>query len=233
MAERHSHLLTVDTTAALVVDVQENFRAHIAGFEEMVASTCLLLKALDRLGVPVAISEQYPQGLGRTVDEISQLAGAAPTFEKLEVSSCAAAGWSELPSEYLDRPAFVVVGIETHVCVSQTTHDLLAAGKNVHVVADAVGSRDPWQKELALRRLERAGAVVTSVEMALFELLGTAGTPEFRDVQRLIKEHDAAVVRRDAAAVAVRRDAAAGGNSAAGLAGVDDGSATPRMEAAR
>lgn len=189
--ERHPDLLSVGSTAAFVVDVQENFRAHIHEFEAMVAATCLLLRGLDRLGVPVVISEQYPQGLGRTIEEIAELTPGAARFEKLEISSVAAPGWAQLPAEVREAPSVLVVGIEAHVCVNQTVHDLLHIGRRVHVVSDAIGARDPLQKQAALQQLARAGAKVTTVEMALFELLGCAGTPEFKDIQRLIKVYDA------------------------------------------
>jgi nicotinamidase-related amidase len=197
MADRHPDLLSADKCALFVVDVQENFRPHIAGFEAMVDAQKLLIAGFTELGVPVGYSEQYPRGLGQTVPELTELLGDAPMFEKVEISSCAAPGWSQLPAEVTGREQIVIVGIETHVCVSQTVHDLLHQGKKVHVVADAVGSRDPWQREMALERLARAGAVVTTAETVLFELLNVAGTPEFKAVQRLIKQHDAA--RREGA----------------------------------
>jgi len=190
--DRHPNLLSVDTSALFVVDVQENFRAHIPGFERMVAAIRLLVQGAQRLAVPVGVSEQYPQGLGHTVPELQELLGEAALFEKLEISSCAAPAWHDLPAALLARQAFVIVGIEAHVCVNQTVHDLLHQGKRVHIPADAVGARDPWQRERALARLEGAGAVITTTETVLFEWLRVAGTPEFKDVQRLIKEHDAA-----------------------------------------
>lgn len=189
---RHPDLLTVGNTAAFVVDVQERFRPHIHGFDEMVAAIKLLIRACNEIGVPVAASEQYPEGLGVTVPELAELltAAHAPLFSKMEISSCAADGWDAQPENIRDADTFIVVGIETHVCVNQTVHDLLERGKRVHVVADAVGSRDPWQREVALERLSKAGATITSVEMAIFELLGTAGTAQFKSVQKLIKEFD-------------------------------------------
>lgn len=191
ISERHPDLLTVGNTAAFVVDVQERFRPHIHGFEEMVAAIRLLLRGCHQIGVPVASSEQYPEGLGATVPELAELLGDAPMFSKMEISSCAAPGWNAQPAEIRDADTVIVVGIETHVCVNQTVHDLLARGKRVHVVADAVGSRDPWQREVALERLSRAGATITTVEMALFELLEVAGSENFKAVQKLIKEFDA------------------------------------------
>lgn len=195
MAPRHSQLLSVDTTAALVVDVQEQFRPHIHGVDEMIAAICLLLRGCSELGVPIAVSEQYPKGLGRTVEEIEAViahtSSPVSRMEKLEISSCAAESWEQLGSAITERPQLLVVGIETHVCVLQTVLDALARGTQVHVVADAVGSRDPWQREIALERMSQAGAIITSVEMALFELLECAGTPQFKAVQQLIKAHDA------------------------------------------
>lgn len=191
ISERHPDLLSTGSTGLFVVDVQEAFRAHIHEFDAMVAAIQLMTRGCRELGVLIAGSEQYPQGLGATVPEVLEaLDGDAPIFEKLEISSVAAPGWESLPADFRSRPAMIVVGIEAHVCVSQTVHDLLNAGYRVHVVADAVGSRDPWQREMALERLARAGATVTTVEMALFELVGIAGTDLFKAVQRLIKEHD-------------------------------------------
>lgn len=198
MPDRHPDLLTRARSALFVVDVQERFREHVHGFDGMVAAIALLIRGASRLGVPVAYSEQYPEGLGHTVTELRDvLPSDAAGFEKLEISSCAAPGWQQVPAHVREREAVVVVGIEAHVCVAQTVLDLLHAGRRVHVPADAVASRDPWQRDAALERLARAGATVTTVEMALFELLGCAGSQEFKDVQRMIKEHDADIARRE------------------------------------
>ena len=198
MATRHPDIAHAATSALLIVDVQEAFRAHIADFARMVDVINLVTRACLRLDVPIAISEQYPQGLGATVPEIDDVfngVSARPyRFEKLEISSVEAPGWTQAPAAVASAETIIIVGIETHVCVAQTVLDLLAAGENrtVQVVADAVASRDPWQRDVALERLSRAGAVVTSAEAVMFELLGVAGTPEFKDIQRLIKTHDAA-----------------------------------------
>jgi nicotinamidase-related amidase len=181
----------VDSTALLVVDVQEGFRSHIHDFDAMVAAICLMIDGAQELGLPIIASEQYPQGLGHTVPEIQERLENAHRFEKLEISSAAAPPWEALPVSVRERDAFVVVGIETHVCVNQTTHDLLHMGARVHVPADAVSSRDPWQRDIALERLSKVGATVTTVEAALFDLLECAGTDRFKSVQRLIKQHDA------------------------------------------
>jgi nicotinamidase-related amidase len=127
------------------------------------------------------VTEQYPKGLGATVTEVSEhLDGIAP-LEKVVFSACRADGF-----DLAGRDQALVCGIEAHVCVSQTAHDLLDRGVEVHVAADAASSRTPANREVGLRKMERAGAIVTSVEAALFELVGRAGTEEFKTVQRLV-----------------------------------------------
>ena len=171
-------LLERNRAALLVVDVQEGFRSYesFAG----VASACAkLVQAARILELPTVVSEQYPKGLGHTAPEIGLL--RERRIEKTVFSAARAEGF-----DLGERDQAIVCGIEAHVCVSQTVHDLLDRGIAVHVPADAVGSRHPVDYERALERLERAGAVVSTVEAALFELLERAGTPEFKAVQKLI-----------------------------------------------
>jgi nicotinamidase-related amidase len=171
-------LLERDRATLVVVDVQEGFRPY-ASFLGVADASRKLLEGARILGLPRLVSEQYPKGLGHTAPEVG-IADERP-IEKTVFSAARAEGF------HLDgRSQAVVCGIETHVCVSQTVHDLLAQGVEVHVPADAVGSRHRIDYERALERLERAGAVVTTVEAALFELLERAGTPEFKTVQKLI-----------------------------------------------
>jgi nicotinamidase-related amidase len=162
----------------VVVDVQEGFRPY-ESFAGVADACAKLVQAARILDVPRVVSEQYPKGLGHTAPEVGLEDEVA--IEKSVFSAARAEGF-DLGS----RDQAVVCGIETHVCVSQTVHDLLDRGVEVHVPADAVGSRHGIDYERGLERLERAGAVVTTVEAALFELLGRAGTPEFKAVQKLI-----------------------------------------------
>ena len=171
-------LLARDRAALVVVDVQEGFRAY-ASFERVAAASAKLLAAARILEVPVVVSEQYPKGLGHTAAEVG-LEDERP-LEKTVFSAVRAEGF-----DLAGRDQAVVCGIETHVCVSQTAHDLLERGVQVHIPADAVGSRHAIDYERGLERLERAGAVVSTVEAALFELLERAGTPEFKAIQKLI-----------------------------------------------
>ncbi|HTR88752.1 MAG TPA: isochorismatase family protein [Solirubrobacteraceae bacterium] len=171
-------LLERERAALVVIDVQEGFRPY-ASFQAVALATAKLLRGARTLGLPRIVSEQYPRGLGATAPEVG-LEDERP-IEKTVFSAARAEGF-----ELQGREQAIVCGIETHVCVSQTVHDLLDRGVQVHVPADAVGSRHQIDHERALQRLERAGAVVTTVEAALFELLKRAGTPEFKTVQKLI-----------------------------------------------
>ena len=171
-------LLSREQAALVVVDIQEGFRPYDA-FAQVAESSAKLLQAARILALPVLVSEQYPKGLGHTAPEVG-LQGE-PRVEKTVFSAARAEGF-----DLGDARQALVCGIETHVCVSQTVHDLLDRGLEVHVPADAVGSRHRVDYERGLERMERAGAVVTTVEAALFELLERAGTPEFKAVQKLI-----------------------------------------------
>jgi nicotinamidase-related amidase len=171
-------LLVRDRAALVVVDVQEAFRRYDS-FAPTAEACSKLLSAARILELPALVSEQYPKGLGHTAPEVG--VEREPVIEKT-VFSAARADKFDLGG----RDQAIVCGIETHVCVSQTVHDLLAQGVEVHVPADAVASRHALDYERGLERLERAGAVVSTVESALFELLERAGTPEFKAVQKLI-----------------------------------------------
>ncbi len=171
-------LLERHRAALVIVDVQEGFRSYDT-FAEVARACAKLLQGARILQVPALVSEQYPKGLGHTVPEVGL--EDEPRIEKTVFSAARADGFDLDSAEQV-----IVCGIEAHVCVSQTVHDLLADGLEVHVPADAVGSRHPLDCQMGLERMERAGAVVGTVEAALFELLERAGTPEFKAVQKLI-----------------------------------------------
>jgi nicotinamidase-related amidase len=171
-------LLSCHRTLLIVVDVQEGFRSYET-FDQVAAACSKLLQGARIMEVPALVSEQYPKGLGHTAPEVGL--EDEPLIEKTVFSAVRAEGFR------LDgRDQAVVCGIETHVCVSQTVHDLLQRGIEVHVPADAVGSRHELDYTRGLERLDRSGAVVTTVEAVLFELLERAGTPEFKAVQSLV-----------------------------------------------
>jgi nicotinamidase-related amidase len=177
--------LDSDRAALVVVDVQEAFRKALPDFERIAAAIATLIRGAEALGVPVIVTEQYPKGLGRTAPEIAEhLPDGTEPLEKMCFSAAEAEGF-----ELGGRDQALVCGIETHVCVNQTVLDLLDSGAEVHLAEDAVGSRFEENKLVGLRKMERAGAVLTSVETALFELLGRAGTDEFKLIQRLILDY--------------------------------------------
>lgn len=173
-----------DRAALVVIDVQEGFRKAIPGFDAIAAATATMVRGAATLGLPIIVTEQYPKGLGATVEEVAaHLPDGAEPLAKTVFSAAAADGF-----DLAGREQAIVCGIETHVCVNQTSLELLDRGLEVHVVADAVGSRSAANRELGLAKLERAGAWISSVETALFELLGGAGSDEFKVVQRLVLE---------------------------------------------
>ncbi|HEX6117094.1 MAG TPA: isochorismatase family protein [Solirubrobacterales bacterium] len=172
-----------ERTALVVIDVQEAFRKALPDFGAVAAASAKLVEGAKAMGVPVIVTEQYPKGLGATVPEVADhLPEDAEPVEKLCFSAAEAKGF-----DLGDRDQALVCGIETHVCVNQTVLDLLGRGVETHVAEDAVGSRTAENKQLGLHKMERAGAVVTSIEAALFELLRGSDAPEFKQVQALVK----------------------------------------------
>ena len=177
--------LDADRAALVVIDVQEGFRPAVPDFERVASAVATLARGAGSIGIPVVVTEQYPKGLGETVPEV---AGALPEgtkpLDKVVFAASTAEGFDLAGCDQA-----LLCGIETHVCVNQTALDLLDRGVQVHVAEDAVGSRFEENKSVGLRKMERAGAVMTSVETALFELLGRAGTDEFKEVQKLVLEY--------------------------------------------
>jgi nicotinamidase-related amidase len=171
--------------ALAVIDVQEAFRPAVLDFDRVAANIGVLVQGARVLGLPVLVTEQYPTGLGETVPEVAQHLDGVERLEKTSFSAVGADGFQAALPDMRDQ--VLLCGIEAHVCVNQTAEDLLGAGHEVHVVGDAVTSRTAENRDLGLRKMERSGAVLTSVETALFELLREAGTPEFKEIQRLIK----------------------------------------------
>jgi nicotinamidase-related amidase len=183
---RHPNLLHNENALLLIIDVQERFRDHIHDFEGMVENIGKLIEASKILNLPVVITEQYPKGLGKSVPEIRQKLGPNQQFEKTEFSSCQNQDVMDALQKS-GRHQIIVCGIEAHVCVNQTVHDLLASNYQVHVVVDAVSSRFFADKELGLAKMYAAGALPSCVEMALLELVADSAAQTFKPVQTLIK----------------------------------------------
>lgn len=175
-------LIERDQSALLVVDIQERLLPHIHDGQAVLDNAVWLVQVAQRLDVPVMVSEQYPKGIGPTVAVLRGLTSPEQVGEKLHFSCVAAKCLERLPGA--GRPQVVVAGTESHVCVLQTVLDLRGQGREVFVVADAVGSRKPADKELALARMRSHGIHIVSREMVAFEWLKQAGTEEFREVSR-------------------------------------------------
>ena len=172
----------------VVVDVQQRlFNAMDAERrDDMVANVKILVSVARRLGVPVLVTEQYPKGLGPTLPEVRALLGDTPAFEKTAFSCAGAEGFMDR-LRMLGAERVVLAGIEAHVCVLLTALDLLARGLRVSIVADAVCSRRPASLETGLAEARQAGAVITSTETLVFQLLGSADNEAFRELSALLR----------------------------------------------
>jgi nicotinamidase-related amidase len=177
--------LDPNRAALIVIDVQEGFRKAVPGFDEVATACGVLGAGAGEIGIPIVITEQYPKGLGATASEVTdRMPHGLEPVEKLRFSAAEAEGFN-----LGGRDQALVCGIEAHVCVNQTVLDLLEEGIETHVAADAVGSRTDANRTLGLAKMERAGAVVSSVETALFELLRGSDAPAFKRVQQLVIEY--------------------------------------------
>lgn len=169
----------------LIVDVQERLMPSIAQMRTVLGRILLLMKAAKRLGVPMVATEHWPENIGPVASAVKAVVGEAGIFVKRHFDATGEAGFTQRLDK--NRPQVIVCGTEAHVCVLQTTLGLLADGMAPMVVADAVGSREPADRDVALTRLRDAGVAVVSAEMVVFEWLEKAGTPEFKDLITLLK----------------------------------------------
>jgi nicotinamidase-related amidase len=183
---KSNNRLRPSNSVLVVIDIQDKLLPKIGRAEEVVRNAGFLIDAAALLEVPVKATEQYPKGLGPMTAEIARRL-PSPLPSKTTFSCCGAGTFLE-ELEMLQRPNVVLAGIETHVCVMQTAFDLIEAGLHVHVVIDALASRFPIDHDTALRRLEKAGAIPTTVESVAFEWLADASHPHFKAVSKLIVE---------------------------------------------
>lgn len=167
---------------ALVVDYQEKLVPVMQESEQLIHNSAILLEGLKTLDVPMVITQQYTKGLGTTVKEITEAVGHEEHIEKLTFSA-----YNGVKPYIREKKYIIVCGIETHICVLQTVIDLKAAGYVPVLVADCVSSRKVKDREVALERIRQAGAIVTTYESLLFELLKEAGTEQSKKIQKLIR----------------------------------------------
>lgn len=183
--QRSPELMSRGDSALLVVDVQEKLIRLIPGHERIIWNVRRLIDGAKLLGVRTFATEQYPQGLGPTVAELAGRLGPIPGKVAFSCQGC-----EETVAALAGTGIYKVLlaGIETHVCIQQTALDLIAAGYRVYLAVDAAGTRFPIDHEIALRRLESAGATLTTTEAALFEWCEKSGTPEFKQISGLVRE---------------------------------------------
>ena len=183
---RHERILERERSLLLVIDLQDSYRGKIHEEERLVRGVGRLSAAAEILSVPVLLTEQYPKGLGATREDVAtHLPAATERFEKTSFSALGAPGLAEALGR-LGRDQIVVAGVETHVCVNQTAHDLLAQGLQVHLVRDAIGARFALEDEAGFAKMLGSGACPASSEQVLFEWLERAGTAEFKAIHSLV-----------------------------------------------
>lgn len=175
-------LIDTDRSMLLVLDLQEKLLPVIAENERVVGNVAWLVRIARKLGVPVAATEQYPKGLGPTEKSVRELFPEGAIASKNHFSAVAAQVLRTLPGA--DRAQVVVVGLEAHVCVVQTTLELLEEGREVYVVADCIGWRHELDARMAFARMQQEGARIVTREMVAYEWLGEAGTPRFREIAK-------------------------------------------------
>jgi nicotinamidase-related amidase len=184
---RSPDLLSSRESLLFAVDLQERLLPQIDDHETVVANCVRLLQAANLFEIPIALSEQYPKGLGPTAPAVtSALPESVVLSEKLRFSGAEATGWPAAGERNDGRQQVALAGIETHICILQTALDLLSRGYRVYVVADAVSSRRRLDHDVALARLRDSGAVVTTAESVLFEWCETAEALQFKAMRNLI-----------------------------------------------
>ncbi|HLV19144.1 MAG TPA: hydrolase [Pseudomonas sp.] len=178
-------LMRADHSTLLVIDIQERLCPALHNAEALVENSAWLIQVARRMNVPVLVSEQYPKGLGPTVAALRPLLEGIEPVEKLRFSTAREKALLAQPGG--ERRQFVVCGAETHVCVLQTVLELLELGREVFVVEEAVTSRTPANKQLALERMRQAGAEIVSREMVAFEWLDKAGSELFKEISKMVR----------------------------------------------
>lgn len=179
--------LRPERTALLLIDLQERLLPAIAGRERILKNSLLLVALAQRLHIPMVLTTQYRQGLGAVAPEVLGAAGGAEPLDKVTFGCFWNEAFLKRMDEMADRDQLLIAGVETHICVCQTVLGALEKSYAAHVVCDAVGSRSEANHEIGLARMERAGALLSSTEMAVYELLGRSDTATFKEMLPLLK----------------------------------------------
>jgi nicotinamidase-related amidase len=185
--EAARRLLRPEDCTLAVIDIQEKLLPPIWERERMVRNSQLLIRMALAMNLPILVSTQYAKGLGQTIPEIASLLPDVNVIDKLEFGCFGNGEYCSVVSKVSDRNTLLLCGMETHICVMQTGLGALNQGMNVHVAADAVSSRTELNWKLGLGRMQAAGAVISSTEMMLYELMGKSGTATFKEMLKYIK----------------------------------------------
>jgi nicotinamidase-related amidase len=185
--EAARRLLRAEECALAVVDIQEKLLPSIWEKERVVRNAQVLIRAAEAMDIPVVVTTQYVKGLGPVVPEIASLLPETTPIEKLEFGCFGNDAFCSAVGQLAGRNTLLVCGIETHICVMQTALGALNQRMNVHVAADAVSSRTELNWTLGLQRMRDAGAVISSTEMMIYELMGKSGTATFKEMLKWIK----------------------------------------------
>jgi nicotinamidase-related amidase len=175
-----------ENTIGVVIDIQSRLYPIIQGNEEITRNNRILIRGLQVLNIPIVVTQQYTKGLGETIPEIAEVLGEYEHIEKMAFSCCDEPRFNE-DLALASKMYVIVTGIEAHVCVMQTVNDLIRQGYIPVVVEDCIGSRKPNDKQMAVERMRQAGAIITTYESILFELLKYSGTPKFKEISKLVK----------------------------------------------
>ena len=180
--------LVADQCALVVVDIQQKLLPPIFNKDELIKNSQLLVRVANILDIPVVVTTQYTQGLGPVVPEIASLVGHARSIDKLDFSCFGSNNFrSALKSLPGNRNTVLLCGMEAHICVMQTALGALNDGYLVHVATDAIGSRVRWNWDIGIDRMRAAGAVISTTEMMIYELLRCSGTQQFKEILPYLK----------------------------------------------
>jgi nicotinamidase-related amidase len=182
-----SSRLHADRALLVVVDLQEKLLPALPGRDRVVRNAILLLRVVRALGVPVLATTQYSKGLGPIVEAVAAEVPDFDPIDKVSFGCFGDTGFVERLGLHASRRQLLLCGIESHICVAQTALEALESGRSVHVVSDAVGARTEENHRIGLDRMEAAGAVLSSTEMAAYELLGRSDVPAFKSLLPLLK----------------------------------------------
>jgi len=175
-----------ENTAALIIDIQERLYPYIFEHEQLTQNTSILIKGLQAIKIPIIVTQQYTRGLGETIEPLKAVLGNYDYIEKIAFSCCDEAKFMD-ELHQLKKKFIIITGIESHVCVLQTTIDLLENNFVPVVVEDCVSSRKITDKNTAIRRMQQAGAIISTYESILFELLRYSGNDDFKVISKLVK----------------------------------------------